>query len=112
MRIFTFDENNNEWIEYNYEDFDGFFDDIVQNECAFKFAECTEDEIDGFLCKIEEKSTCLDDCDYYTFSCERRNSDTINDIYIFDNLVLYTLDEIIALRQRQLNYFKELKEKI
>ena len=112
MRIFTFDENNNEWIEYNYEDFDGFFDDIVQNECTFRFTECTEDEIDSFLYELEKKSTCLDDCDFYTFSCERRDSDTINDTYIFDNLVLYTLDEIIALRQRQLNYFKELKKKL
>ena len=112
MKIFTFDENNNEWIEYNYVSFDEFFDDIVQNECAFRFANCEEKEIDDFLDNISEESGCLDDCDYYSFSCERRTSDTIKDTYIFDNLVLYTLDEIIALRQRHLNYFKELKKKL
>lgn len=112
MRIFTFDENNNKWVEYNYEDFRRFFDDVVQKECAFKFAECTEDKIDDFLDKIEDTSTCLDDCDYYRFSACRRDMDTIEDIYIFYDLILYTLNEIIALRQRQLNYYKELKEKI
>ena len=111
MKIFIF-ENEKEWIEYDYKGFDEFFDDIVVNECAFRFADCEEDEIDDFLNNIGEKSTCLDDCDYYSFNCDRRNSDTIADIYIFDSLVLYTLDEIIALRQRQLNYFKELKGKL
>ena len=112
MKIFTFDENNNEWIEYNYEDFDGFFDDIVQNECAFRFTECTEKEIDIFLDYITKKSTCLDDCDYYRFSCDRRTIDTIEDVYIFNDLILYTLDEIIKLTQSHLNYYKELKERV
>ena len=111
MKIFIF-ANNKEWAEYIYEDFDGFFDDIVQEECVFRFAECTEEEIDDFLENLEEKSTCLDDCDYYSFSCNRLSSDTIENVYIFDNLKLYTLDEIIALRQKQLNYYKELKKKI
>ena len=111
MKIFVL-ANNKEWIEYNYKDFDGFFDDIVQKECAFRFAESTENEIDDFLENLEENSTGLDDCDYYSFNCERRILDTIEDVYIFYDLVLYTLDEIIALRQKQLNYYKELKRKI
>lgn len=111
MKIFVF-ANDKEWTEYSYEDFDGFFDDIVQWECAFRFAESTESEIDNFLENLREKSTRLDDCDYYSFCCDRRSSDTIEDVYIFDNLVLYTLNEIIALRQKQLNYYKELKRKI
>jgi hypothetical protein len=111
MKIFVF-ANDKEWTEYNYEDFDGFFDDIVQRECAFKFGECTEWDINVFLENLEEKSTCLDDCDYYSFSCNRLPSDTIEDVYIFNDLRLYTLDELIALRQRQLNYYKELKSKI
>ena len=112
MKIFIF-KDNKEWIEYaDYNDFDSFFDDVIQEDCAFKFADCTEEEIDNFLDYIQAKSTCLDDCDYYRFSCDRRTIDTIEDVYIFNDLILYTLDEIIKLTQSHLNYYKELKEKV
>lgn len=110
MKIFVF-ANDKEWTEYNYKGFDSFFNDIVRKECAFKFGECTEWDINVFLENLEEKSTYLDDYDYYSFSCNRLPSDTIENVYIFNDLRLYTLDEIIALRQKQLNYYKELKRK-
>lgn len=110
MNIFAF--RNDGWEEYNYEDFDNFFDDIVQTETIFMFSNCTEDEIDDFLDKLESKSTGLDDVDYYRFDCTRSDSMTKDDIYLFYDLELQTLDEVIKQREGELKYFKNLKAKI
>ena len=108
MKIFVF-KNDEEWIEYPCNNFDSFLNDIIKEECIFKFVDCTEKEIDTFFEDLEYKLMRLDNEDYY---CHRLNTNTIKDTYIFIDLVLYTLDEVIRLRQRQLNYYRELREKI
>ena len=59
---------------------------------------------------MEEKSTCLDDCDYYRFDADTVG--TIDDVFIYDELSLYTIDKVIEKHERIVNYYKKFKSDI
>lgn len=112
MNIFYF-RNNEEWVNYTSPfDFDNIFNDIILEGCLFQFSDCTEDEIDEFLDNIDAESSGLDDVYYYRFCCDRSDSMTKNDIYIFNDLVLTTFDKLIESVKNRLKDLETLKEKI
>lgn len=109
MKIMLLNEEN-KWVEVeNGLDFDTFYDEVIIEERPFKFAECTDDDKERFLCYLDEESTCLDDCEYYQFSVNDGNS--VDNIFIFNDYQLYTLDEVITKHERSLNYYKDLKRR-
>lgn len=53
MKLMYFGKNF--WIElHGYEDFETFYEEIVLEECAFKFIDGTAEEIENFFLKMEE----------------------------------------------------------
>lgn len=100
---------NGVWNNKEIEDFDDFYADIVLEEIPFKF-NCTEEEKEKFLEFIDRKSAGLDDCDYYRFNCDYDGS--VDEIYIFDDLVLCTLDRTIKYYERVAENFRKIKEQI
>ena len=100
------------WIELdNFEDFDTFYEEIVLNEYAFKFIDGTAEDIERFFLKMEESCGGLDDCDYYRFDCDC-NFDEADTIFIFDDLSLFTLDDVIRRHESIANSYRNIKNRI
>ena len=100
------------WIELdNFEDFDTFYEEIVLEECAFKFIDGTVEDIEKFFLKMEKLSTGLDDCDYYRFDCDCA-FDGADTIFIFDDLSLFTLNGAIGRHESIMNFYKQIKNRI
>lgn len=100
------------WIELdNFEDFDTFYEEIVLEECAFKFIDGTAEEIEKFFLKMEESGGGLDDCDYYRFDCDCVFNEA-DMIFIFDDLSLFTLDNVIRRHETIMNTYKNIKKRI
>lgn len=110
MKIMLFNKEN-KWVEVeNGLDFDTFYDNVIIEERPFKFVDCTNDDKERFLRYLDNESTCLDDCEYYQFDTSDENS--VDNIFIFDNYQLCTLDEVISKHERSLNYFKNFKRQV
>lgn len=109
MKIFTF--GNDGWNEYVYEDFDSFFDNVVQTETFFMFSDCTEEEIEEFFDDVASETAGLDDEDYYRFFTYKRDFMNKKDIYVYNDLVLTTFDKLLENTQSYLNYLEEIKLK-
>ena len=110
MKIMLFNKEN-KWIEVkNGLDFDTFYEEVVLEERPFKFIDCTNDEKAHFLLYLKDESAGLDDCDYYQFDVNDNNS--IDNIFVFDNLQIYTLNKIISKYEQALNYYKNFKDYI
>ena len=100
------------WIELdNFEDFDTFYEEIVLNECAFKFIDGTVEDIEKFFLKMADSCDGLDDCDYYRFDCDCafNGADTI---FIFDDLSLFTLNGAIGRHESIANSYRNTKNRI
>ena len=109
MKIMKFVDKK--WVEVkNAENFDTFLIEIVWKECPFIFTDCTEEEKDDYIDRIGEESTALDDCDYYRFNCDDESS--VDEIFIFDDLVLCTLDRVIRYYERVAENFRKIKKQI
>ena len=107
MKIMLFNSEN-KWVEVeNGLDFDTFYEEVVLEECPFKFTDCTNDEKQHFLLYLKNESAGLDDCDYYQFNVNDGNP--VDNIFIFDDLQLYTLDNVIHKYEQTLNYYKNFK---
>lgn len=110
MKLMYFGKNF--WIElHGYEDFETFYEEIVLEECAFKFIDGTVEDIEKFFLKMEELGRRLDDCDYYRFDCDCvfNEADTI---FIFDDLSLYTLNNAIRRHETIANNYRQIKNRI
>lgn len=100
------------WIELdNFEDFDAFYEEIVLNEYAFKFIDGTIEEIDDYFDCMGGKCGGLDDCDYYRFDCDC-DFDEADTIFIFDDLSLFTLDDVIRRHETIANSYRQIKKRI
>lgn len=100
------------WIELeNYEDFETFYEEIVLEECAFKFIDGTAEDIEKFFLKMKKLSTGLDDCDYYRFDCDCA-FDGADTIFIFDDLSLFTLNGAISRHESIMDFYKQIKNRI
>lgn len=100
------------WIELdNFEDFDTFYDEIVLNECAFKFIDCTVEDIEKFFLKMEKSGSGLDDCDFYRFDCDCA-FDEVDTIFIFDDLSLFTLNGAIRRHESIIDFYRDIKNRI
>lgn len=107
MKIMLFNKEN-KWVEVeNGLDFDTFYEEVVLEERPFKFTDCTNDEKKHFLDYLADESGGLDDCDYYQFNVNDGNP--VDNIFIFDDLQLYTLDDVIYKYKQTLNYYKGFK---
>lgn len=109
MKMMYFKDKN--WIELeNYEDFYTFYEVIV-NEYAFKFIDGTAEDIERFFLKMEESCSGLDDCDYYRFDCDCvfNEADTI---FIFDDLSLFTLNNVIRRHESIIDFYRDIKNRI
>lgn len=110
MKLMYFKDKN--WIELeNYKDFDTFYEEIVLEECAFKFIDGTAEDIEKFFLKMAESCGGLDDCDYYNFDCDC-NFDEADTIFIFDDLSLFTLDNVINRHEKIANSYRQIKNRI
>lgn len=110
MKLMFFNSKN--WVELdNFEDFDTFYEEIVLNECAFKFIDGTAEDIERFFLKMEDSCGVLDDCDYYRFNCDY-DFDEVDTIFIFDDLGLSTLDDIIRRYETIANNYRQIKNQI
>ncbi len=109
MKIMLFNEKD-EWVEVeNGLNFDIFYTNVVLEERPFKFEDCTDDEKACFLRCLKNESAGLDDGGYYHSSAS--NEDSVDNIFIFDDLQLYTLDKIISRYELILNKYKDFKRK-
>ncbi len=103
MKIMLFNKEN-KWVEVeNGLDFDTFYGDVILEERPFKFADCINVDKKHFLSYLDDKSAELDDCEYYRFDVSDDNS--VENIFIFDDLKLYTLENVISKHEKILNYF-------
>lgn len=110
MKLMYFGKNF--WIElHGYEDFETFYEEIVLEECAFKFIDGTAEEIERFFLKMGESCGGLDDCDYYRFDCDC-DFDEADTIFIFDDLSLFTLDDVIRGHEIIANSYRQIKNRI
>lgn len=110
MKIMLFNKEN-KWVEVeNGLDFDTFYEEVVLEERPFKFADCTDDDKERFLLYLESESVGLDDGDYQNFCVDDDNS--VDNTFIFDDLVLYTLENVISKHEAILNYFINFLTKI
>lgn len=110
MKLMFFKDEN--WIELdNFEDFDTFYEEIVLEECAFKFIDGTAEDIEKFFLKMAESCGGLDDCDYYRFDCDCtfNGADTI---FTFDDLSLYTLNGAIRRHESIADHYRQIKNLI
>lgn len=110
MKIMLFNKEN-KWIEVeNGLDFDTFYTKVVLEERPFKFVDCINEEKEHFLLYVKNESAGLDDEEYYHFDASDDNS--VDNIFIFDDLQLYTLDRVINKHKTILNYYKNFQKKI
>jgi len=110
MKIMLFNKEN-KWVEVeNGLDFDTFYEEVVLEERPFKFADCTDDDKERFLLYLYNESAGLDDVEFYQFDVSDENS--VDNIFIFDDLVLYTLEEVIEKYEMILDYYINFQEKI
>lgn len=110
MKIMIFNKEN-KWVEVeNGLDFDTFYNEVILTERPFKFADCTDDDKERFLLYLDSKSAGLDDIEYYQFNVSNGNS--VDNIFIFDDLQLYTLDRVIGRHEAILDYYKKFQREI
>lgn len=110
MKLMFFKDEN--WIELdNFEDFDTFYEEIVLHEYAFKFIDGTVEDIERFFLKMEESCGGLDDCEYYRFDCDYAFNEA-DTIFIFDDLSLFTLNNVIRRHETIANNYRQIKNQI
>lgn len=110
MKLMYFGRNF--WIELpGYEHFETFYEEIVLEECAFKFIDGTAEEIEKFFLKMRDLSAGLDDYDYYRFDCDC-DFNEVDTIFIFDELSLYTLNNAIHRHEKIANDYSQIKNRI
>ena len=110
MKLMYFKNEN--WVELeNYDDFDTFYEEIILEERAFKFIDGTVEDIEKFFLEMEESGGILDDCDYYRFDCGCVFNE-VDTIFIFDDLNLFTLDDVIRRHESIANSYRQIKNRI
>jgi hypothetical protein len=110
MKIMLFNKEN-KWVEVeNGLDFDTFYDEVIRQERPFKFVDCTKEEKARLLEYLSDESAGLDDVEYYQFDVGDNNS--VDNIFIFDDLVLYTLENVIRKHETIVNYYKNFQKRM
>jgi hypothetical protein len=107
MKIMKFDEK---WVEVEINDFDDFFEDIVLEEVPFIFTDCENIVLRTFLNDMQKEGASLDDCDYFRFDCETKG--TNEDIFIFSDLKIFTLNDLFDYTKRQLHNLAKIIRQI
>lgn len=108
MKIMIFE---NKWVEVERGlNFGTFYSKVILAERPFKFVDCTDDEKEEFLLYLENESAGLDDREYGRFDVSDNNS--VDNIFIFDDFQLYTLDSAISRHELILNQYKNFKKRV
>lgn len=110
MKIMIFNKEN-KWVEVERGlNFGIFYSKVILAERPFKFVDCTDDEKEDFLLYLVNESAGLDDCEYGRFDVSDNNS--VDNIFIFDDYQLYTLDRAISRHELILNQYKKMRKEI